>query len=382
MAETNLLTSLISDIKQNNDYDEKTQMIAMIYAFLKSKRIKLTDSNKALISDFIISEMKSIGSLVAEAKTYKEKSLIFMYTDKLFALIMTVHQNPAEISLKNMEIIKNTSQLMEKEMHIEKSIDDIFSQKIVSIVDVKNLLKTLSESTDEYEKGLLYAGLLHYRENLPHLLESSKEELSSYIAAEMVRYINLRGALSKDAEDALEHACDICKYFINDSIKASLREVMTLGKNNLSFYSVSSLLAANEEIPQDIINTLAGDLIYADNLYGLLHQHNKTERFPTELANEEYLAKSDLVHWLTYPTELGKAPDEIEYIGKTDVKKESFYIFKFKSDSDTLSEEQKSKWLIGWSSNEGGTFSNFDEYEKFDKGTPEKTVKYIKKKLL
>ncbi|MBQ8862482.1 MAG: hypothetical protein IJ021_07070 [Clostridia bacterium] len=90
MAETNLLTSLISDIKQNNDYDEKTQMIAMIYAFLKSKRIKLTDSNKALISDFIISEMKSIGSLVAEAKTYKEKSLIFMYTDKLFALIMTV----------------------------------------------------------------------------------------------------------------------------------------------------------------------------------------------------------------------------------------------------------------------------------------------------
>ena len=88
------------------------------------------------------------------------------------------------------------------------------------------------------------------------------------------------------------------------------------------------------------------------------------------------------MHWLTYPTELGKAPDEIEYIGKTDVKKESFYIFKFKSDSDTLSEEQKSKWLIGWSSNEGGTFSNFDEYEKFDKGTPEKTVKYIKKKLL
>ena len=47
-----------------------------------------------------------------------------------------------------------------------------------------------------------------------------------------------------------------------------------------------------------------------------------------------------------------------------------------------LSEEQKNKWLIGWSSNEGGTFSNFDEYEKFDKGTPEKTVKYIKKKLL
>ena len=88
------------------------------------------------------------------------------------------------------------------------------------------------------------------------------------------------------------------------------------------------------------------------------------------------------MHWLTYPTELGKAPDEIEYLGKAEVKKEVFHIFRFKSDSNNLGDDLKGKWLIGWSSNDGGTFSEFDEYEKFKKETPEKTVKNIKKKIL
>ena len=84
------------------------------------------------------------------------------------------------------------------------------------------------------------------------------------------------------------------------------------------------------------------------------------------------------------PTELGKAPDEIQYIGKIKYlfKKEVYHIFKYRSDSDTLGDELKNKWLIGWSSGDGGTFSNFDEFEKFDLGNTEKTLKNIKKKLI
>ena len=64
------------------------------------------------------------------------------------------------------------------------------------------------------------------------------------------------------------------------------------------------------------------------------------------------------------------------------VKKEHFWIFRFQSNSDTLDEEHQNRWLIGWSSDDGGTFSEFHPYELFEKKTPEKTVKYIKKKLL
>ena len=63
-------------------------------------------------------------------------------------------------------------------------------------------------------------------------------------------------------------------------------------------------------------------------------------------------------------------------------KKEVFHVFKFRSDSDTLGDDLKNKWLIGWSSNEGGTFSNFDEYALYEKNTIDATLKNIKKKLI
>lgn len=103
--------------------------------------------------------------------------------------------------------------------------------------------------------------------------------------------------------------------------------------------------------------------------------------FPKKYASPEYLAKSDMVHWLCYPTELGKAPDEIELFGTVEVKKQPYYVFKYKSDSDNLSDELKNRWLVGWSSDDGGTFSHFTPLDECEKKTPEKTLKYIKKSL-
>lgn len=61
---------------------------------------------------------------------------------------------------------------------------------------------------------------------------------------------------------------------------------------------------------------------------------------------------------------------------------ELFRVFKYKTDSDNLSEDLHDVDLVGWSGNEGGTFSNFDPLSDFQKKTPQKTLKYIAKKLL
>ena len=102
--------------------------------------------------------------------------------------------------------------------------------------------------------------------------------------------------------------------------------------------------------------------------------------FPAELSTPEYLAKSDLVHWLTYPTELGKQPDQIEYLGK--VKKKNITFSVIYPIVITWEMIEKNQWLIGWSNDEGGTFSNFDLYSDFEQKTIEKTLKNIKKRLL
>lgn len=42
--------------------------------------------------------------------------------------------------------------------------------------------------------------------------------------------------------------------------------------------------------------------------------------------------------------------------------------------SSFLSEEDRNRWLIGWANDDGDTFSQFEHYDKFDKGTTEKNA--------
>ena len=135
-------------------------------------------------------------------------------------------------------------------------------------------------------------------------------------------------------------------------------------------------------IADDPIAALADNLEFADLTYHALSRHGMADRFPAQYRDPGSLAKSNMVRWLTYPTELGKVPDAIEFIGQTKKKGEVFHIFRYRSDSDNLDDELKGQWLIGWSGSEGGTFSNFDPLVEFEKKTSEKTVRYIRRKLL
>ena len=376
------LNQLLPEISSSKNYDEKNQMLALLLSYIKSKRYKPSKQEKIVLSDFAFHEIREIIAAAQKAEGYKEKSLMFRYGDTFYYLIMAIHKSPAELTPEKIALTKELASLMEKELYLEQKMENMFSQEIISSSDVNDLLKRLNATKDEYEKGLFYAGLLHYRSEHSRLLETSKLAIADYIKKELARYIEEYDISNEDKTKAFEALCEACAYFMNDSILPLLYKVIELNNNGLSFFTVMTLVKTGKEISEKIVATLAGDLVYAEGLYWALKGAGKEYLFPAELANDVYLAKSDLVHWLTFPTELGKAPDEIEYIGKTEIKKEEYHIFKYKSDSDKLSDDLKGIWLIGWANDEGGTFSNFDEYEKFEKDTPEKTVKYIRKKLL
>ena len=174
----------------------------------------------------------------------------------------------------------------------------------------------------------------------------------------------------------------MCKYFIDERLLALLEKIMSIKINRIRYYALETLLGYEKDVSTQVIAELAEDLTYAELTYCLLQKYGKENLFPKEYSTPEYLAKSDLVHWLTYPTELNKEPDDIQLLGTVNVRKELFHIFKYKSDSKNLSEDLQNEYLIGWSGNEGGTFSNFDKLSDFQKKTNEKTLKYIAKKLL
>ena len=370
-------TPFIESIKRLSSFSEKASFLSVILN--QNKKVKITHEDKKELSVFAFEEIAKLISIIPTLQTYKEKDEIFEYENNLLGIVMMCHSSPTEISEINLNNIKTLTALVDKERFVENAIDNIFRNNQNDTATVNQLLAAVIPLKDEFQKGQIYQGLLHYQGNIGNLPLESKVLFADYISSELKRYLNT--PLDDTIVNNLEFACDVSKYFINNTIISLLNDILKLEKNNVNYYAVATLLSAGHSVPANVIISLANDMVYADMTYSILKQHGLQSLFPTELSTPEYLAKSDLVHWLTYPTELGKQPDQIEFLGKVK-KKEEYYVFRYMSDSDNLEDDLKNKWLIGWSNDEGGTFSNFDLYSDFEQKTLEKTLKNIKKRLL
>lgn len=372
-------TPIIEDIKRLSTFSEKTSFLTVILNSFQDKKAKIIIEDKKELAAFAFEEISKLIELIPTLQTYKEKDEAFGYKDALLGIVMMCYSSPAEIDEMNLNNIKTLMALVDKESFVENAIDNIFKNNQNDKETVNQLLASVIPLKDEFQKGQIYQGLLHYQDGISKLPLDSKMLFADYISSELKRYLDT--PLDDTIVNNLEFACDVAKYFINDTIISLLNDILKLEQNNVSFYAVATLLNADQTVPSNVIESLANDIVYANMTYGILKQYGLQSLFPAELSNSEYLAKSDLVHWLTYPTELGKKPDQIEYLGKVK-KKEEYYIFRYMSDSDNLEDDRKNQWLIGWSNDEGGTFSDFDLYSVFEKETIEKTLKNIKKRLL
>ena len=363
------------------EYREKKQFLQYLVQMAEQAKHRFGPEDKAALLEYAYGEVAAMLTAIPEAINYKEKDLLFECEDYLLGLIMHLCPSAEKVPQEHLMKIKALTELVDQERYIETTLDSIFQQPSIETTDMTRLLYWVRQTTDEYQKSKLFLGLIHYQQDLGKIREDAKTMLTGYIASELRRLMDLD---SEDAWNALELLADVSKHFTDETVISALQELVQLGRNHINVYAVDTLYGVDAEVPQSVIDALARDLEFANITYDFLRRQGKTHLFPPECAGAEYLAKSDLVRWLTYPTELGKVPDEIVYIGKIKqlFKKEVFYVFRFRSDSDTLGDDLKNKWLIGWSSNEGGTFSNFDEYEPFAQGSTEKTLKLIKKKLI
>lgn len=363
------------------DYAEKRQFLQYLAQMAERAKHQFSTEDKTALLNYAYEEAEAMLRAIPEAGTYREKDLIFECEDFLMGLIMHLTGSASNLPEDKLIKLKALAELVNKERIIETTLDEIFAQPSVSETDINRLLYWVRSSTDEYRKAKLFMGLAHYSRDISKLNEGAKQILTEHIVSELNRLMKLE---TTDAWNTLELLADVSKHFGDNRVTAALTQLLALNRNHINFYAVDSLYTLEANVPQQVIDALARDLEYANLTYGVLQQHGKAALFPAECATEEYLAKSDLVHWLTYPTELGKAPDEIVYLGRIKqlFKKEVFHVFKFRSCSDTLEDSQKNKWLIGWSSNEGGTFSNFDAFAPFEKEPVEKALKLIKKRII
>lgn len=374
-----IVTQTIAVIRQTEKYSDKSKFLYLLVENLSTKKSKLSSADREAFSRFLFEDIDSLLRQIPEAQSYKEKDFLFEYESHLLHAVITCHPSADELSDEQKDRLETLVKLVDKERFLENMINEIFAQRKNDPENVSYMLAMTKLTQDEYHKGKLYQGLIHYQRGIFKLPAESRELIGTHIQSEMKRYIE--NPLTTDIENNLELICDVCRYFGKDRFEELLKQVLWIGNTAVRFYAVATLLAFNCEIPQSIIHELSTDMEYATLTYALLKRYRKEKLFPAEYAYAEYLAQSDLIRWLTYPTELGKIPDEIEYVGRVR-KGGNYYIFRFRSDSENLEEELRGEWLIGWSGPHGSTFSNFDAYSNYEQESIEKTLKTIKKKLL
>lgn len=371
---------IFNDIQNSNDYEENARLLQYLGNVLKSNMAKLPAEEKISIKDFALKEMQKLIEVIPSAKNYREKDKMFFYEDSVL-MIFTLMGDHNSLTDEQADVLQKLIATVSKERVLENSVDKMFELAKIEKADAEAVLSIAKPIKDDYQRGMLFQGLLEHKDKIKNMSADAKSAIAEFTESELERLLSEKD-LSDDAVNIIEFAADVSKYFITGKILDMLEKAMSVVDNQIRYFILETLLENNRQVSADAIKEIAGDLSYANLLKNVLVKYGKANLFPKEYDTPEYLAKSDLVHWLCYPTELNQKPDEIELLGKATVKKEDYFIFKYKSDSDNLTDELQNVWLIGWSGSQGSTFSEFDKLSDFEKKTPEKTVKYIIKKLL
>ena len=381
-------TDIINGAKNAETLHDKSQLLAYLGRALSSSKKKPAAADRNEIGTYVLSELEAIPALLDKAESYRKKDEIFSLMDSLIGLVTLCYDSPAAMAPEKLNTVEQAIAACNKERFLENAIDEAFGGNPTE-ADMERILCMAAPLKDEFQKGQLWQGLVHYKGQVNRLPNDAKAVLARYAVSELSRFAEARkeGAFTEEMLGSLEFICDAAGALMfnapaNPELVGLISDLFEMKDSDISYYALSTLLSTGEKVSDEVIVTLAKDIVHANLTYGLLERYRMTDRFPADLRDPVYLAGSDLVHWLTYPTELGKEPDEIEFLGQTKKKGEIFHIFRYKSDSHNLGDDLKGVWLIGWSGSDGGTFSNFDKYADYEKKTPEKTVKYIRRKLL
>jgi hypothetical protein len=188
-----------------------------------------------------------------------------------------------------------------------------------------------------------------------------------------------------DPRDNAGYLLDILGYIRSQEATRELTEALAYTDPYLKYFAVTSLLRHEFVAPADEFNQVARNSYTRISLYSTLQTARRLDLFPRTYETQPALAESDMVRWLVYPTELGRAPDSIEQMAIRSVNTpegiKDYYFYRFRTNPPHWAADMG--WLAGiagpflrsdtpTAESDGYTFSEFkpwtdsfpDEYMK------------------
>lgn len=144
---------------------------------------------------------------------------------------------------------------------------------------------------------------------------------------------------------------DLLGYFPAGKVEKTLREALEYTDPRLKHFAVVSLLRHGMPVDKRHVEDVARSTEMRNWLYQALTELGKATDFPERYRTQKAFAESDMVHWLVYPTELGRVPDEIELMKVVPVDTGlkdgiyDYYLFRFRTKEPHWA--AKNGWVAG-----------------------------------
>ena len=214
---------------------------------------------------------------------------------------------------------------------------------------------------------------VRYRDCAKKLMDMQKPDGAAWMWDPPYEDLRWRGALY----------IDLLGYFPEPHAKEVVRRALSFTDPRLKFFAVLGLIRQGEDVEARHLLDVAASAEVRNDLFDELKRIGKPSLFPEEFRTQAALAESDMVNWLTFPGELGRAPDEIELMHVATFDSEEglidYYVFRFR-----IWGEEKG-WMAGVSGPFlqkdspstvacGDTFSRFDPW---DSKTPEEHLEAV-----
>ena len=164
---------------------------------------------------------------------------------------------------------------------------------------------------------------------------------------------------------------DIAGYLKSSRLEPLLFQALSLSDPRLAAYAAVALLRHGVSVQKEICIGIAACHETRAMFFELLKQFGRLDYFPSEYCQWDAFAAADMVQWLSYPTELGREPDELQlmatFSNNVGLENQVLYVWRFRtadgpwyaSTSGPYRQVGKPVPLHG-----NLTFSRFDDWDK------------------
>jgi hypothetical protein len=210
---------------------------------------------------------------------------------------------------------------LEETLHrIESSIAEERTTGFNDLADLLNGGEVTSEIAERHAARILTV----YAARHPRLAEAQSDAptgCGSWAEAEPYRFVRYEAQL----------LLDLLGMLGTGESEARLREATALKDRRLRFFGLSGLLRSGRTVDPIAVADVATDDEMRSMLFESLLDHGQSALFPPALHTQEAFARADFVRWLTFPTELGCVPNEVELMKVVASAAGDWFVFRFKA---------------------------------------------------